>query len=338
MNSKLPFAWLVVAVASASAFQVNAPVFGATYEEEILADEPFVFYRFNEADGANALDSSGNDRHGEYTGGVDVGQASLTKGLGTSAQFDGVSGLVQLAALDFESDQLTIETWLNLDKLSDGCCTSIFSPNGWSQGWVHYNLKGDANIEFALNGGGPNNHNTEPEAVPFAEWVHIASVYDKEEASVKTYINGQAIEVSPPDFSTPQTVQLTEAAQIGAWQDTRFLGGLMDEFAIYESALSAERIETHFLSAASADLNGDEQIDFADYEILLANYNQPGTPDDGDLNFSGAVDFADFVRFRTLFEAETPNAAAVPEPGMELLLFQVLGLMVLLTSRVRRRA
>ena len=111
----------------------------------------------------------------------------------------------------------------------------------------------------------------------------------------------------------------------------------MDEFAIYDSALSAERIEAHFLSAASADLNGDDQINLADYEILLANYNQPGTPNDGDLNFSGAIDFADFVRFRTLFEAEASKVAAVPEPGMDLLLIKVLGLTVLLRSRARRR-
>ncbi len=43
---------------------------GQTYEEEVLSDEPVVYYRFEESEAGEAIDDSGNDHHGEYVGGI----------------------------------------------------------------------------------------------------------------------------------------------------------------------------------------------------------------------------------------------------------------------------
>lgn len=43
------------------------------------------------------------------------------------------------------------------------------------------------------------------------------------------------------------------------------------------------------------DLNGDGQVNFADFLILAANFNQEATPEQGDLDRDGIVNFADFV-------------------------------------------
>ena len=334
-----PLLSLFVGLVMANGFDTMKGRAGAqSYEEEVMADNPFVYYRFNETDGTQATDSSGNNLHGSYVGGVALGQVSAADGLGTAALFDGESGYVQLAPLNFEADQFTIEAWLNLapEGLDGSCCTSIFSPDGWEQGWVHYNLKGDANIEFALNSGGPNNHNTDPETVPFEEWVHIASVYDKDEALVRTYVNGEEVEVSPPDFGTPQTVKLTVDAQIGAWAGSRFFGGLMDEFAIYDSALSPARIRVHREGAATADLDDNGVVDVADFQILIGNFNTAGTSGQGDLDLDGFVGLADFLRFRTAFEMEQAVAVAVPEPVAGFL-GRLAALAVLVQVRRRRR-
>ena len=278
----------------------SSSLWAAIYEQEVMSDKPFLYYRFEEDAGSEAIDLSGNDFHGEYVDGVELGQESATPGLGKSALFDGSSGYVQVPILDFESPQMTIETWINLEILSGGCCTSIFSPDGWQTGWVHYNLKGDANIEFALNGGGPNNHNTEPDTVPFEEWTHIASVYDADEAIVQTYVNGEAVDVSPEDFATPQEVALVVDAQIAAWQNTRFLGGGLDEFAIYDSALSPERILAHFEAASGValpgDYNRDGQIDALDADAQ-SDAMKEANPDLDlfDENEDGRVDAADRV-------------------------------------------
>lgn len=55
---------------------------------------------------------------------------------------------------------------------------------------------------------------------------------------------------------------------------------------------------------------------------------------DGDFDFSGTIDIADFVGFRNAFSAAAGEAAAVPEPASALLVvFGVLGL----TGMRRRR-
>ena len=122
----------------------------AGYEQEVLADKPWVYYRFDETSGNIAHDSSGNGRDAEYVD-VELGEAGAQAGLGTAIRLDGISSHVDVPPLDFESDQLTIETWVNMDLIMGACCTSVFSPTGWEPGWLHYNLgdSGGGRVEFA---------------------------------------------------------------------------------------------------------------------------------------------------------------------------------------------
>jgi hypothetical protein len=248
----------------------------AGYEEEVLADTPWVYYQFNETSGDIAADSSGNGRDGEYVD-VELGEPSAGAGLGTAIRLDGVSGLVNVPPLDFESDQLTIETWLNMDFITGNCCTSVFSPAGWEQGWLHYNLgdSGGGRVEFALNNGGPNDRWTEGGTLELEEWAHIASTYDKDEALARMFINGEEVDFDIPGFDTPQTVTLIVEAQIGAWEDSRYVSGAIDEFAIYDSVLSPERIKSHFdnrdvLGGETALRPGDadQDLDFDQLDLV----------------------------------------------------------------------
>ena len=295
---------------------VGVPILNAaTYQEEVLSDNPFVYYGFNELDGSFAADWSGNGHDGVYVE-VELGAMSVDDALLTAARFDGASSLVEVPALDFESDQLTIEVWVNLEQLADGCCTSIFSPDGWQQGWLHYNLKSDANIEFALNSGGPNNHNTQSGDVPFDEWVYIASVYDRDEALVRTFVNGEEVDVNPPDFQTPQTVRLDVEAQIGAWQNSRFLSGAIDEFAIYDRVLSEERIVKHFecglgdCGGVDGDFDDNGAVTLDDLDALMGEVGSGTNNVAFDLTSDNLVDDAD--RDSWLAEAATTNGLSAP--------------------------
>ena len=73
---------------------------------------------------------------------------------------------------------------------------------------------------------------------------------------------------------------------------------------------------------SDGDINDDGQIDLADFNILVSNFNEAverGTG--GDLDFNRRVDLADFVAFRGLFlEANPANMAALPEPNASVLL------------------
>ncbi len=65
----------------------------------------------------------------------------------------------------------------------------------------------------------------------------------------------------------------------------------------------------------SGDFNRDGTIDFADFQILTANFGTGRFFSEGDNNFDGEVNLHDFVEFRKLFQAQQQGAAAaVPEP------------------------
>jgi hypothetical protein len=266
---------------------------GDSYEDEVLSDEPVVYYRFEEGGLGQAEDASGNDNEGEYFGGIEFEQPSATEGLGQAVLLDGASGYLQMNPLGFDMNQMTIEVWVNLSFLAAGCCTSIFSPDGWAPGWLHYNITTNATIEFALNGSGPNNHNTAPTTVRFNEWIHLASVYDGEEAVVRTYINGEEVDVFPPGFTSPLPVQFNVPAQVGAWQNTRFLGGWIDEFAIYDTALSGDRIRAHFEAAT----DGGDPVDTDNDGVPDARDNCPevDNPDQADGDENGIGDACEKV-------------------------------------------
>ena len=68
------------------------------------------------------------------------------------------------------------------------------------------------------------------------------------------------------------------------------------------------------------DWNEDGVLDAADFGILAENYNMDvGRGANGDADFSGHVDFQDFVIFRKEFGGQPAGAAAIPEPGAGLL-------------------
>jgi hypothetical protein len=295
---------------------VGVPILNAaTYQEEVLSDNPFVYYGFNELDGSFAADWSGNGHDGVYVE-VELGAASAGDALFTAARFDGASSLVEVPALDFESDQLTIETWLNVDFIVGGCCTSVFSPTGWQPGWLHYNLGEPGRVEFALNSGGPNDRWTFGDALPLEEWAHVVSTYDADEAEARIWINGEEVGFDIPTFDTPQTVTLIVEAQIGAWQNSRFLSGAIDEFAIYDRVLSEERIVKHFecglgdCGGVDGDFDDNGAVTLDDLDALMGEVGSGTNNVAFDLTSDNLVDDAD--RDSWLAEAATTNGLSAP--------------------------
>jgi hypothetical protein len=64
------------------------------------------------------------------------------------------------------------------------------------------------------------------------------------------------------------------------------------------------------------DLNIDGNVNFADLNVLLANYGLPGDASTGDIDGSGVVDFADLNQLLSNCQSSaTAASAAVPEPG-----------------------
>lgn len=87
----------------------------------------------------------------------------------------------------------------------------------------------------------------------------------------------------------------------------------------------------------SGDFNEDGLIDFHDFLILTHYMNtSPATYAQGDFDFSGRVDLADFVGFRRAWELQLLGVSAVPEPGFHAISVTLLCLALSLSRTPRR--
>ena len=105
----------IVRALAALALSSWPAVAAAQYQATVLADAPVAYYRFEEAAGTSALDSSGNGNTGTYTNGPLLARASLPQ-LGLAVSFDGINDHVvtpRTVATDF-----TLELWLRTTATS----------------------------------------------------------------------------------------------------------------------------------------------------------------------------------------------------------------------------
>src|SRR5580765_5800693 len=82
----------------------------AAYLDEVLADNPIAYYRFEETSGTTANDTTGNSNNGTYTNGVLIDQPSAAN-LGRAARFDGIDDYVSTPRT--VSTNFTLELWIN---------------------------------------------------------------------------------------------------------------------------------------------------------------------------------------------------------------------------------
>lgn len=88
------------------------------------------------------------------------------------------------------------------------------------------------------------------------------------------------------------------------------------------------------LGILPGDLDGNGNVEFADFLALSANFGQDATSySQGDIDANGKVEFADFLALSANFGQSASGAAAVPEPTS----FLGLALGTLLVGAIRRR-
>ncbi|MFN0130737.1 MAG: LamG-like jellyroll fold domain-containing protein [Verrucomicrobiales bacterium] len=227
------------------------------YANQILADNPVAYFQFDEAAGTTAAESAGHASgpfDGTYTGGVILGATSFHSNLGTAADLAG--GYIDVPVIGYFTNS-SVEVWLQLDSGGEGCCTSIASAGDWTTNALHWNLTGGNVFEHAVNSQGNVNTDGGSFVADGATWYHL--VVTDEGGVTTTYVNG--VEVSDNGNHTGAGIDYGNSNfQIGAWNGGRLLDGRMDEFAIYDTALSAERVLAHFQAAtalAGPDTDGD---------------------------------------------------------------------------------
>jgi hypothetical protein len=229
-----------------------------------------VHYKFDEASGTIAVDSSGKGNDGVLKA---VAAAATTVDANWVAEgskdgalgFNGSFGITLPAeALGLRSDVGTVAFWMNQPRLAGAINTIWWGGDNTTGGGFgpenEMHIHTEAVVANVWKGGelcfaGQNNPNfhlysdpnkSEPAAAPIdpilmpdGQWHHVACTWGNEDANVKMYLDGRLLHQLPQGDRSYALNHM----YIGQMANgSRTYNGLLDEFQIYGRALTADEV------------------------------------------------------------------------------------------------
>jgi Concanavalin A-like lectin/glucanases superfamily/Bacterial Ig-like domain len=242
-----------LALSNTSTFTIipPQPPAASPYKDAVMADSPRAYWRLGETSGTVAKDVSGNGNDGTYVNGVALGQPGRIMGdPDTSVNFDGVNDYMTVpnsSSLNI-TGAVTVEAWVKRAK--SGWQVIAGKPGNGQSRLENYALWFDSgNFVRAFFGDGTNYVNVSSTAPLDTNWHKIAASYDN--ATVRLYIDGvQNATATSTVQLTPNTLPLLAGRESG---NTFYMGGRLDELAVYASALPASRLLAHFSTGNGVD-------------------------------------------------------------------------------------
>ncbi|MBI4659190.1 MAG: Ig-like domain-containing protein [Verrucomicrobia bacterium] len=239
-----------------------------TYQDNILFDKPLGFYRFEETSGAVAKNSGTTGGDGAYYTGDEAtpgegGAPSSPKGTAgprppafagfdasnRSASFDGAGEWVDTKNRYLNGLRaFSLEYWvLTTDRVNQGNRIGIVGQNDA----IEYGYINPTTIQIWTPGGG--NLNTTV-SFPDNEWHHIATIADG--TNLKTYYDGALVGTGGTATSNYGTSTYNvHIGGAGVFDVTgNWFNGNIDEVAIFDKAIPAERIAAHYAAGKQGGL------------------------------------------------------------------------------------
>lgn len=217
----------------------TAPI---SYLSEVLADAPYGYWRLDETTGTTAIDSSGNNRHATFNGGVTLGAAGAPGVGGRATTFNGTNSYVQLPGTwgGPTWNEVTVEAWVNTADPITGDFQSILSGHDPSS-FVHFQLNGAGNMGAYTNAGFILNPIVP--ATPTGQWRHVVMVIKSGDSRV--YVDGQ--QFGSAVATTFTSIDAASNVSIGLGHaGGRWFKGQIDEVAVYNRALTSDRVTAHY--------------------------------------------------------------------------------------------
>lgn len=200
------------------------------------------WWRFDDGEGALALDSSGHDNHGKVSGATwVVGE------VGGCLKFDGIDDVVTAANTETLREYplgLTYELWLKPVGTQKGGALA----QGGDGRFPYFEIyDGVSSLIYGVQRGG--DISTIPVGIKRDVWYHCVMTYDTATHIHRAYLNGSLVrEVTKAVPISPQPQQVI----IGAYH--RPFKGYIDEVRIYNRPLTATEVRKRFRHTASANL------------------------------------------------------------------------------------
>ena len=217
------------------------------YAAEVLADGPVLYWRLDETAGITAMDASGHNHHGTYNGTLQFGQPGAIVGdTDTAVSFEG--GAIDAGGIfDFAgTEPYTLEAWIRPTTI-DTVYRHVFNKdstdgNGRQQYGMFVRSSSGLGFERFVDSTGFNIVTGSP---PLNVYTHVVGTYDG--TKLQLFVNALSVGTvndsrSAASKDAPFFVG-TKYIDVGA-----FVGDI-DEVAVYDKALSAERVQAHYDAA-----------------------------------------------------------------------------------------
>ncbi len=216
----------------------------SSYVAAVLADIPLLYWRLGEAGGNVASDASGNSRDGLYASCTLGVTGALVYDNDTAVAFDGVASTVSGPVPTFAvRAPFTVEAWVRPATATNfGHLLNHEPPNGVREGFaLFYNFGTPAFERFVSNS---NLTAAASGPIPTIVFSHLVGTYDGNTLSL--YVNGVLADAVS---DTRVSVGYAGDFVVGACEDDEFFEGTIDEVAVYDYALSPERVLAHFVAS-----------------------------------------------------------------------------------------
>lgn len=309
------------------------------YGKAVLNDLPTGYWRFNETAGSTATDGSGHGNSAFYQSDGStyaIGQAGFLPYSGNTASHFNVASV-----FDPFNTNSAILSQQYAPALHPYAYANTFTIEGWVRDVSplpanELDPNNGSRFFFASNYGFGLTELNEPHFVTFSrkdyilsstivsqdQWHQMAVSFTGFDATF--YVDGVNVGAVNISRATPGALQTNTQFGIGRRTTgaSPWLGDV-DELSIFDTVLSDEQIQNHYVAALSefGDANGDKQVSFADLVAVAQNYGQNvNSFKQGDFDGDGAVNFADLVtvaqHYGSSIGGPVAGPGAVPEPGV----------------------
>ena len=228
------------------------------YASEVLGDTPSLYFRFDETAPTTALDSSGNASTGTEVGSPTQATAgTLMTDTDTALTLNGTTQYVYGSASYVDPTTFSIEAWFKTSTTTGGRLVGFGDTqvgNSVNADRAVY-MANSGQLYFGVSAGALRTINS---ALSYNDSLAHHVVATLSSAGMFLYVDGSQV-ASDPTTATAQNYTgywRVGEDNLAGWPSaptSNFFNGIIDDVAVYPSALSLQRAQVHYCEGANAN-------------------------------------------------------------------------------------